>query len=505
MLCIITVIVRADMQQIPLRTLSGETVELAVEDRMYVDGEFQSSEETFETLHPPTEAVIAEIPIATDAQVDRAVTAAQRASLEWRSVPLTERRVAVEALADSVEAHKEDLVALEVADNGSSIARFAHDVDSAAEALRYYAGLSPQLKGETIPTERDELTYTIREPYGAVAAIIPFNHPLMFAAEKLAPAVLAGNGFVLKPAETTPLSALYLAALVDELDVFPDGLVNVVTGEGETGASLVRHPSVSFVNMIGSVATGRSVLHGAAEKIAPVKLELGGKNPAIVFPDADPARAAEGAVSGMSLAWQGQSCGSGSRLLVHDDVYDDVVPRVVEGFEEVGAAIGDPFDEATKMGSVISETQYEKILGYIETATAEGGTLLTGGSAYDEFDTGYFVEPTVFEVDPEMTIACEEIFGPVLSVLRWDDYDEMIALANDVEYGLTASIWTDDMRTAHRTASALDTGYIWINQHGRHHLGAPFGGFKKSGIGKNEGFDELIDHTQLKTVNVSLD
>jgi acyl-CoA reductase-like NAD-dependent aldehyde dehydrogenase len=459
----------------------------------------------FETIHPPTEAVITDVPIATEEQVDRAATAAERASREWRSVPVSERRAAVEALADSIEAHKDELVALEVADNGSSISRFAHDVDSAAEAMRYYAGLSPQLKGETIPTERDELTYTIREPYGAVAAIIPFNHPLMFAAEKLAPAVLAGNGFVLKPAETTPLSAMYLAALVDELDVFPDGLINVLTGEGATGAALVGHPAISFVNMIGSVATGRSVMQSAAEKIAPVKLELGGKNPAIVFPDADPERAAEGAVSGMSLAWQGQSCGSGSRLLVHDDVYDEVVPRVVEGFEAVGAAIGDPFDETTKMGSIISEAQYESILDYLETAKAEGGTLLTGGNAYDEFDTGYFVEPTVFEVDPEMTIACEEIFGPVLSILRWDDYDEMIRIANDVEYGLTASIWTDDMRTAHRTASALDTGYIWINQHGRHHLGAPFGGFKKSGIGKNEGFDELLDHTQVKTVNVSLE
>ncbi|WP_380676171.1 aldehyde dehydrogenase family protein [Salinigranum sp. GCM10025319] len=479
-------------------------MDLSIEDRMYIDGEFCTSGETFETLHPPTEAVLAEIPVASDEQVDRAARAAARASREWRTVPMPERRAAAEAVAERIEAHKEELVRIEVADNGSSISRFAHDIDRSAEAFRYYGGLGKELKGETIPTEVDELTYTVREPYGAVAAIIPFNHPAMFAADKLAPAVMAGNGVVLKPSEVTPLSALYLAWLVDDLDVFPDGLVNVVTGEGETGATLVRHPSISFVNMIGSVETGRLVMQGAAEHISPVKLELGGKNPAIVFPDVDPERAAEGAVSGMSLAWQGQSCGSGSRLLVHADVYEEVVPRVVEGFEAVGDAVGDPFDEATRMGSVISDAQYEKILHYIETAKDEGATLLTGGSAAEGFETGYFVEPTVFEVDPEMTIACEEIFGPVLSILEWDDYDEMIDLANSVEYGLTASIWTDDLPTAHKTASALDTGYIWINQHGRHYLGVPFGGYKQSGIGKNEGFEELLDHTQVKTINLSL-
>ena len=492
------------MFQTELTTLSGQSIELDIEDRMYVDGAFVGSDETFPTAHPATGAHIADVPVASADQVDEAVRAAQRASEEWREVEVAERRARVLELADAIEEAGPVLTNLDVADNGSCISKMADDARKAAEVMRYFAGLATELKGQTIPSEGETVDYTVREPYGAVAGIIPFNHPASFAAKKIAPAVVAGNGIVIKPSEYTPLSALYVGKIVDDLDLFPDGLVNVVTGAGEVGAELVAHEGVGMVTMVGSAATGKKVMQGAAGHLAPVLLELGGKNPNIVFPDADLDDAAEGAVSGMSLRWQGQSCGSGSRLLVHEDVYDEVVSKVVDGFE--GIEVGDPFDEASTMGSVVSEPQFEKVTSYIRTAKEEGATLLTGGEVIEDgdFGDGLFVQPTVFEVTPDMTIANEEIFGPVLSVLEWSDYDEMIDLANGVDYGLTASVWTNDLRTAHRTVSELDAGYTWVNQHGSHYIGAPFGGYKESGIGKNECLQELLDHTREKNVNLNL-
>ena len=492
------------MREQTITTLSGKSVTLEVEDRMYVDGEFVAGDDQFETRNPATGEHLADVPVASAAQVDDAVRAARRASEEWREVPTSERRDRVNALADAIEAAGEALTNLDVADNGSCVSKMRDDAGKAAEATRYFAGLASELKGQTIPSEGETLDYTVREPYGAVAGIIPFNHPAMFVPKKIAPAVVAGNGIVLKPSEYTPLSALRIARVVDDLDLFPDGLVNVVTGAGEVGADLVSHSGVGLVTMIGSAATGRKVMKGAADHLAPVLLELGGKNPTIVFPDADPEAAAEGAVGGMNLTWQGQSCGSGSRLLVHEDIADEVIPRVVEGFEAVGDGVGDPFDESSTMGSIVSEPQFEKVVDYIETAKAEGATTLAGGEVIESFDAGYFVEPTVFEVDADTTVATEEIFGPVLSVIEWADYDEMLSVANGVDYGLTASVWTDDLRTAHRTVEALEAGYVWVNQHGSHYVGAPFGGYKQSGIGKNECLAELLDHTREKNVNLDL-
>lgn len=492
------------MHEAQLQTLSGRTVTLQIEDRMYIDGDFVSGEDTFETEHPPTNAKVADVPVASASQVDQAVQAARRASDEWADVGFSERRRRVEALADAIDEAAAELTDLDVADNGSGIVKMRDDAHKAADTLRYFAGLAPEIKGEQIPTEDETLDFTKREPYGAVAGIIPFNHPAAFAAKKIAPAVVAGNGIVLKPSEFTSLSALYLGRIVDETELFPDGLINVITGAAEIGAALVEHDDVGLVTMVGSVPTGKAVMKGAAEHVAPVLLELGGKNPNIVFPDADLDDAADGAVSGMSLQWQGQSCGSGSRLLLHEDVAGEMIDRVVERFEEVGAGVGDPFDEETTMGSIVSKPQYEKVIDYIETAKAEGATLLAGGEVVEEYDTGYFVEPTVFEVTPDMTIATEEIFGPVLSVLRWSDYEEMLEVANGVDYGLTASVWTNDLRTAHRTVDELEAGYIWVNQHGSHYIGAPFGGYKQSGIGNNESLEELLDHTRVKNVNLEL-
>ncbi|MFC7216068.1 aldehyde dehydrogenase family protein [Saliphagus sp. GCM10025334] len=486
-----------------ITTVSGREVSLQIEDRMYIDGSFVTADDTFLAENPSTNETLAELPIASREQVDRAVQSAQRASKQWRELGVMERRDRVEQLADAIVEAKDEITNLDVADNGSCISKMQDDAEKGAKMLDYFAGIATELKGETIPTEGENIDFTKREPYGVIAGIIPFNHPAAFVVRKIGPAIVAGNGIVIKPSEFTSLSALYLARVIDSVDAIPDGLVNIVTGPGNVGAELVEHGDVGMVTMIGSVETGKKVMQGASKHLAPVVLELGGKNPTVVFPDKDPEEAAEGAAGAMNLAWQGQSCGSGSRLLVHEDIYDDVVSSVVERFEAI--EVGDPFDHESSMGSIVSEPQFEKVVSYVETAKEEGATLLTGGDVVEKYDTGYFFQPTVFEVDPNMTIANEEIFGPVLSVMSWNDYDEMIEIANGVDYGLTASVWTDDLRTAYRTVDDLEAGYIWVNQHGSHFIGAPFGGYKQSGIGTNESVEELLDHTRIKNVNVNLE
>lgn len=486
-----------------LVSLTGIEIELPVEDRMYVDGEFVTSDETFATTDPATGTNLADLPVATEKQIDRAVAAASRASDEWDSYSPVEKGKRLEAFADTLSEASDDLANLDVADTGSTIKRMQYDPEKGAELIRYFAGLITELKGDTIQTEGQTFDFTKREPYGVVAAIAPFNHPSMFVGKKLAPALAAGNGIVMKPSEFTSLSTLYVGYLVEEADVFPDGLVNFVTGSAEVGQTLVEHPGVDFINMNGSVEVGKKVMASAAKNVTDLVLELGGKNPTIVFPDADVEQAATGAVEGMSLPWQGQSCSSGSRLLVHESVRDEVVPRVVEGFEAIRP--DDPFKESADMGSIVSEQQFEKVRHYIEQAKEEGAELLTGGDVIHPFETGYFVEPTVFEVTPDVTIANEEIFGPVLSIMTWSDYDEMIEIANGVDYGLTASVWTDSLQDAHRAVDDLEAGYVWVNQHGGHFTGAPFGGYKESGIGKKDSLEGLMAHTRLKNVNINFE
>lgn len=483
-------------------TLSGKEVKLPIENRMYINGEFVTSDETFEVTAPSTGEHLTKLPIGSSEQIDEAVWAAKEASKEWCTHSPWERREAVERLANVILDHSEELTNLDIADNGSCISRMQYDAEKAAKSLQFFGGLATEIKGQEIPTKGETVDFTRREPYGAVAAILPFNHPVMFAVKKIAPAIIAGNGIVIKPSEQTPLSALYVGRLIEEADVFPDGLVNVITGRGITGAELVQHSAIGLITMVGSVQTGKTIMKDAATNLTPVILELGGKNPNIVFPDADLEEAAQGAISGMALSWQGQSCGSGSRLLVHENIYHEIVSRVVDGFNKVN--VGDPFDASSTMGSIVSKAQFDSVIEYIETAKEEGATLLTGGEVIDDYDAGYFVEPTVFEVKPDMTIAQEEIFGPVLSVLKWSDYDEMLSIANGVDQGLTASLWTNDLRTAHCTSNALEVGYVWVNQIGPHYLGAPYGGFKESGIGKTGSIEELLDHTRVKNINIDI-
>jgi betaine-aldehyde dehydrogenase len=488
------------MFEYELETLSGKRVTLEIEDRMYVSGKFVTSEETFETEHPPTNEVMAGLPVGTAEHVDDAVQAAQAASEVWCQQDVFERRDKLEDFAEFLEANEENLTNLDIADNGSSISRMKFDVEKGTKNIRYMAGIAHELKGEAPPTEPGTHDFTIREPFGVVAGIVPFNHPNMFVSEKIAPALAAGNGIVVKPSEFTSLSALYIGRLVDEFGRFPEGLVNIVTGFGETGAELVGHKGVGVISMVGSPETGKAITRGAADHLAPVLLELGGKNPLVVFPDADMDQVVDGLEGAMALPWQGQSCGSGTRLLIHEDAYNDVVPEMVDRVEAV--TVGDPFDESNTMGSIVSEPQFDKVVSFVEGAIDEGAEVLAGGEVVDDYETGYFLRPTVFEVSPDMTIAREETFGPVLSVLTWSEYNEMIDIANDVDYGLTASVWTNDLTSAHRAVGDIEAGYIWVNQHGRHYIGAPFGGYKESGIRGKEDLQELLDHTRVKNVNI---
>jgi betaine-aldehyde dehydrogenase len=360
-----------------------------------------------------------------------------------------------------------------------------------------------ELKGQTIPTPGGGLDYTRLEPFGVVARMLPYNHPAMFAVSKIAAPLVAGNTVVLKIADQTPLSGLLLGRLAQEH--LPPGVLNILTGEGPTcGAALVRHPRVRRVAFTGSVATGRAVVAQAG--IKPVTLELGGKNPLIVLPDVDVAKAAAAAVAGMNFTvCQGQSCGSTSRVFVHRRIHAALVDAIVE---EVGRIrVGLPDRDDAQMGPLITRAHHDRVLGYVESAMQEGAELRYGGRhpSAPELARGYFVEPTVFDrVAHGMTIEREEIFGPVLAVLPWDDETEMLRQANDTEFGLCANIWTNDVSTALRLADRVEAGYVWINGYGgARYRGAPFGGYKSSGIGREHSMDELVSYTQIKNVNVT--
>ncbi|MBT8458862.1 MAG: aldehyde dehydrogenase family protein, partial [Boseongicola sp.] len=344
--------------------------------------------------------------------------------------------------------------------------------------------------------------YTMRTPYGVIGRIIPFNHPFGFAASRLAGAIIPGNTLIIKPCETSPLSACVLGEIVNE--VLPKGVVNIVTGGPAVGEAIVRHPKIKRIAFIGHAATGMAIQRAAAEvAVKHVTLELGGKNPMIICPDADLDAASIAAVRGMNFAWQGQSCGSTSRLMLHEDVYDTVLPRVIERIGKMKA--GDPLDPASDMGPMNSKMQYDKTISYIEIAKADGATLAAGGQrpTGPEYDRGFWVQPTVFTgVTTDMRIAREEVFGPVLSVFKWREIDEVIEMANAIDLGLTASIWTRDLNTALRLASEVDAGYVWVNGTGTHFRNVPHGGFKNSGTGREEGIDELLSYTELKAVNI---
>ncbi|MPZ73501.1 MAG: aldehyde dehydrogenase family protein [Nitriliruptorales bacterium] len=472
---------------------------------MFIGGEWIDAADgaTLASIDPSTEEVIGEVPAGGPADVERAVGAATAAAASWAATPWPDRARLLRDLAERIRNNAEELAQLDTADAGLPLLGSRGDVAGAAAELEFFAGLGSEVKGDTLPTSAGQVAMTAREPYGVVGRIVPFNHPFKFATGKCAAPLMAGNAVVLKPAEHTSLSALRLAALAE--DILPPGVLNVVTGTGpECGAALVAHPAVPRVAFTGSVPTGRAVLSGAAQHIKHVTLELGGKNPMIVFPDADPRRAARAAVAGMNLRRSmGQSCQSNSRVLVHTGVKDAFLAELLDIV--AGLRVGDPRDSGTDLGPLAFRAHYDRVTGYVAAGREDGATLLTGGRRPNGLRRGFYLEPTVFgDVRPGMRIAHEEIFGPVIAVTDWVDEDEMIEVANGVEYGLTANVWTDDLSSAHRTARRLQAGLVWVNGEGRKPLGTPFGGFKHSGLGTEGSLEELLSYTRSKTVVINL-
>jgi betaine-aldehyde dehydrogenase len=458
---------------------------------------------TVEVTSPATGKLLCTIADAGLADVDAAIASARAGFAVWRRVPPLERAKVLREIAAVVRRHGRELAALDAADGGNPVAEMQGDVAIAAGQIEFFAGLVTEMKGASIPMGPDAVNFSVREPRGVVARIIPFNHPFMFCAGKSGAPLAGGNSVIVKPPEQAPLSALRLAELIGGL--LPPGVFNVIPGGREVGAALTSHPDIAMVALIGSVATGRAVMRAASDTIKPVLLELGGKNALIAFPDADPDAVAAAAVAGMNFTWCGQSCGSTSRAFLHADIHDAVVERIAA--QAARFRPGLPTDPATTMGAIASRTQRDKVLHYIATARAEGARLVCGGSPPNDpsLSNGFFIEPTVFaDVTADMTIAREEIFGPVLSVLRWDDEAAMLEQVNRPEYGLTCSIWTNDLTRAHRTAASVEAGFVWINEVAKHFLGTPFGGFKQSGIGREECLEELLAFTQEKNIHIRL-
>lgn len=470
---------------------------------LYIDGEWSrsASGQTLTSINPATGDVLGEVPRADEEDVNRAVAAAKRAFADWQHVPSTERANCLERLAERVVEHTNELALIDAYDAGNAVSGMRGDMKIAADAIKYFAAMIREVKGETQLSKPRHVNMTLRQPFGVVGKINPFNHPFRFCAEKVAAPLAAGNTVVVKQPEQAPLSGLRFGELCE--GIFPAGVVNVLTGDAVAGSALVRHPDVPRIAFIGSVETGRIIAREAAEGLKKVSLELGGKNPIIIFPDADPARGAQLAIKGMNMNRQGQSCSSTSRVFVHESLHDQVVEHLVAEAEKL--PVGFPWQEEFEVGPIVSQEQFDRVMGFIESAKDEGARLLTGGGKPPGpmYEQGFFVAPTVFdEVQPEMRIAREEIFGPVLSVFTWNDYEAMLQQANELIYGLTAMIVTNDMARAMETAQRIEAGYVWINSSGRY-LGAPYGGWKQSGIGQEECFDELLSYTQIKNINMA--
>ena len=458
----------------------------------------------FDVVNPATEEVLAQVPDGSPADVDAAVAAA-RACFDgeaWQKLAPRKRGVMLARAADLLAARQAAFATLESQQNGKPLFESNIDCAMAIETLRYYAGWCDKLTGETLPLDPAWFVYTLREPVGVVAAIVPWNFPLNLAMWKVAPALAAGCTVVLKPASETPLTALALGQVMLEAGL-PAGAFNVVTGGGRTaGMALVRHADVDKISFTGSTEVGKTIMREAANGVKRLTLELGGKSPNIIFADADIAAAIKGAQGGIFYG-KGEVCAAGSRLLVEKSVKDQVVDQLAERAKKL--VPGDPFDKATRLGAVVSKKQQETVLGYIEKGKAEGGKVVAGGNAATVNGKGYFVEATVFdEITPEMTIAREEIFGPVLAVLSFESYEEAAKLANQSMYGLAAGIWTRDISKAHKLARAIKAGTVWVNTYNLYDPAAPFGGYKQSGFGRDLGRVALDGYTESKTVWIGL-
>jgi aldehyde dehydrogenase (NAD+) len=473
----------------------------------WVDGEAVASATggRFETVDPAVAEPIADVPRGGQADVNAAVAAASAAADAWGERTPMERAELLREWARTLESHREELALLESLDTGKPRAYAADEVDDAVDYFQYYAGVAQAQEGRHLPQGPDNHVYVRREPYGVAGQILPWNYPIDLFAWKAGAALAAGNAVVAKPSEEAPLSITRAAQL--SAGVLPDGVLNVVHGYGdEAGAPLTEHEAVDKLSFTGSVPVGQTVMRAAAETVTPVTLELGGKSPFVVFPDADLDRAAATSAAGLFYN-TGQSCDACSRILVHEDVHDEFLDRYVAEAEETWRP-GDPLAEGTTMGPMTFADQLEKTARYVEVGRAEGADVVAGGGEPDDeaLADGYFFEPTVFDgVDNGMRIAQEEIFGPVQSVVTFSDYDEAIRLANDVQYGLAAGVATTDAATAHRAAADIDAGSVWVNEYHGGGPGIPFGGYKYSGIGRECARETLEEYTHSKAVNVALD
>ena len=465
-----------------------------------------ASGETFTTVNPATEEPICTVARAGAEDVDRAVKAAREAFDKgpWPRMKPAERQRILWKLGDLILEHGDELGRLETMDNGKPIFEARQiDVPMVANCFHYFAGWATKLAGDTVPSSPSFFTYTLREPLGVVAAIIPWNFPMIMVGWKAAPALAAGNTVVLKPAELTPLTAIRIGELGLEAGL-PPGVLNIVPGPGAiAGEALVKHPLVDKVSFTGSTEVGKHLMRTAADTVKKLTLELGGKSPNIVFADADLDAAVRGATTGIFYG-KGEVCAAGSRLLVEKSVHDEFVAKLAERAKKIQPA--DPLDPKTRLGALASKGQMEKVLGYVQTGVREGAKLVAGGERQPVNGRGWFVQATVLDgVDNKMKVAQEEIFGPVLSVITFDGVDDAVAKANDVLYGLAAGVWTKDVKKAHTVARRLQAGTVWVNAYNFYDAAIPFGGYKASGFGRDLGAESLRDYTQVKSVWVNLE
>jgi aldehyde dehydrogenase (NAD+) len=487
-------------------SMPTETQTVPTATKLLINNRWVSSEsgKTFATMNPSTGEEICQVAEADAADVDKAVVAARAAFDQgpWKKMRASERGRLLHRLADLIEQNADQLARLETLDNGKplTIAK-AVDVTKTIACYRYFAGWADKVQGKTIPIDGDFFCYTRHEPIGVIGQIIPWNYPLLMQAWKLAPALATGNTIVMKPAEQTPLSALRLGELILEAG-FPEGVVNLLPGFGSTaGAAIARHMDVDKVAFTGSTEVGRLIMEAAAKSnLKRISLELGGKSPNIIFADTDLDDAVEGAHLGLFVN-QGQSCCAGSRVFVEETIYDEFVEKSIARARK--RRVGDPLDPHTDQGPQVSESQFDRIMGYIESGKREGATLACGGERVG--DRGYFIQPTVFsDVQDEMKIAREEIFGPVMSIIPFKDMDEVIARANRTTYGLAAGVWTRDIKKAHAVANSMRAGTVWVNCYHVLDTRAPFGGYKQSGMGRELGEYGLQQYTEVKTVTLKL-
>jgi len=466
-----------------------------------------ASNQTIEVENPGRKTTIATVPSADKPDVDKAVEAASSAFTEWKRIPARERGKLLLTIADKLENDVENMATTIASETGNAIRTQARpEANATIDVFRFFAGLGSELKGEEIPLNENLLSYSRREPIGVVGAIIPWNAPVLLAAVKIAPALLAGNTMVLKAAEDAPLGVLLLARACHE--VLPAGVLNVLTGYGEScGAAIAEHPQIRKLSFTGSTAVGKSIMRSAADRIVPVSLELGGKSPSIVFPDANEDWVVDGVISAMRFTRQSQSCTAGSRLFLHDSIFDKFLEKLAE--KTSALKMGDPLDEASDMGAIINRKQFNRVCEYVEEGLAQpDAQLITGGMPATDgpLSEGYYARPTIFAgTSNDWRLAREEIFGPVLTAIRWSDENDVIRMANDSHYGLAAFVWSRDISHAIKTANLVEAGWVQINQGIGQIPGQSYGGVKQSGIGREYSLESMLSSfTQTKSVTINL-